>query len=448
MRPLEIALALSCLPALVMTTVGARLHGTFGGMALFLPAGVFLLCAATEGLRIHLAPVYGVAGVLALFGLASFYSKTPPTGSLGVVAALVGLGCLALGGAVGWLFPVFSLPPLPGQHAVGTMIVSLPGINGNLEVQLWYPTVPNASGAKSNYLPREASISGWLSNVRLVHTRATLGACIATGTWPVILSSPSWDGARYENSVLSEALASEGFVIVALDRPKNEPDPAPPDFSTAESAERFRQSADHELTIRTADMLCAFEALAKLQSGALAQGAFQGRLDLDAVGVMGYSFGGAVAAEACRRQPRLRSGMDLDGVLFGEAARSGATQPFLFITDMEDMPPDSELRSSDPAVRRNAEFSAASLGDMDRWLRSHGGWWVQLADVQHADFCDRPLFSRLRRFTGAGPRDPREVLASINRYAAAFFQETLRGRSTMEATKNLPRAEFRYLPRK
>ena len=454
MRPFELALFLGCLPGLLLTLFGIRFGKVFDAFVFLVPAILLGLHAVMEGPRLHLTPLYLVAVLSGCVGVGKIFASGPwlPVWA-GGICAFCGLMLAGGGFLSGWVFPVFSLPDPAGPYRIGTVAFPLGGELGGREltVQLWYPAKAGVSGKHASYLPEgEPAASRIFSNLEKVRTHALEDAEAAEvgGGWPVLLYSPSWDGRRFENSALCEALASEGFVVAAIDHPR-EGDTPPLDFSTAESAERFQLAAGRELDARVSDVLQVFAALPKLQAGLLAGGLFKNKLDPITVGAFGYSFGGAVSAEACLRDPRLLAGANLDGTLFGQAARKGAAQPFLFVTDTAPPPPESELHSTDPAVRRNAEFSAASLRDRNRWLETRGGWLVRMNGVRPANFCDRPLYSRLERYTGAGRRDAVATLINVNACVVAFFNETLRGQKTALLEKNStpwPGVEIRRFP--
>ena len=40
---------------------------------------------------------------------------------------------------------------------------------------------------------------------------------------------------------------------------------------------------------------------------------FKGHLDLDQVGIFGFSFGGGTTSAACAQEPRIKAGLSLDG---------------------------------------------------------------------------------------------------------------------------------------
>jgi predicted dienelactone hydrolase len=108
-------------------------------------------------------------------------------------------------------------------------------------------------------------------------------------------------------------------------------------------------------------------------------GRFQGRLDLKNVGVMGHSFGGATAAMFCRKDPRCKAGIDLDGQLFGESAEPGINQPFMFLVADHT----GTLSAEDQQI-------AAKI----KTLYDHSGpgrQYVTLRDSGHFNFSDKSL---------------------------------------------------------
>src|SRR5262249_37741438 len=156
---------------------------------------------------------------------------------------------------------------------------------------------------------------------------------------------------------------------------------------------------------RVADVRFVLDELGRLDEdgpGAL----LAGRLDLARVGVFGHSFGGAVAAEACRADPRIRCAADLDGLIFGEAARTGVGKPFLFFADDTRVPRGAGAEAAPGPARRRLSFLAANARRIRVCLAGVDGCWLTLRGTRHTNFCDNALFSPLRRLTQAGPIAP------------------------------------------
>ncbi len=224
------------------------------------------------------------------------------------------------------------------------------------------------------------------------------------GATPVLLYVPSWNGSPTENNFLFQYLAHQGFTVLSLDHSAT--DLPPLDFKSPSALQSFHHAASQQLASQSDTVIHLLDALQ-------ADPRFKGR----PVGVFGFSFGGAVAAESLRRDPRLKAGANLDGTLFGQAAKEGALQPFLFLTDFEPMPTEAALHSPDEPARLAAEFSATGLRDMEHWLKTRGGVLIQFPDVQHQSFCDEGL-----RLKGG-----EKTLTQIAACLTAFFNETLKG---------------------
>lgn len=445
MRILETALVVSCLPILGMSLLGHRGLKAVAVVLLVAPVVVFAAHAILEGLRAPMIPVYLVAALLGLLGL--FWAVSPfpslPAVRWGALCLLV---VLAVGTVFAWERSAFTLPRPPGSYSVGVTGIAFGDGPQNLSARIWYPAKTGA-GRRAEYVPQKQK-AGLPLHIQAARSHAFEDAGVAETSkpLPVILYSPPWDGRSFQNTVLFEALASAGFVVVALDLPGVEGLPAW-DFSTEASLQQFQKGAREQLAARTSQLTAAHAALNDLNSGRLAGGRFESRLDLDAVGAIGYSFGGAVAAEALLREPRLRSGVNLDGILFGDAARSGASQPFLFITDGMPEPTAAALKSPDPAARRNAEFYKEAFGSMHRWLGSRGGILVRFLDADHGSFVDSPLYNDGLREADA--QKAAATLQKVNALVEAFFNQTLRNQTGTLVDKDTlpwPEAEMRKYP--
>ncbi|MEI6278561.1 MAG: hypothetical protein WCQ16_04135 [Verrucomicrobiae bacterium] len=324
--------------------------------------------------------------------------------------------------------PAIRLPDPGGKRPIGTTLVFLNDASRKrpIAAQVWYPRKPGPCGKPAPYFP----FPEWEKprEFASVRTHGREGSEPAAGRWPVIICSPGWDGGSFENTTLCETLASAGFVVLALNHPGGSPLVKTPggaivtnenlerfDLSTEGSSAAFFRAAEREIDFRSGDVRFVIASLPAWNAGDLAGGIFRGKLDADHVGVLGYSFGGAVAAEVCRTDPRVKAGVNLDGNLFGKSRRSGSPRPFLFLTDNLPPPTESELRSADPAARRNAAFLDEGFRDYEYWREKSGAEILRIAGAAHSDFTDAALL------TG-----PSESLGRINSRAAAFFEKTLR----------------------
>src|SRR5207302_5407942 len=121
---------------------------------------------------------------------------------------------------------------LSGHAAVGTQTLrlidrsradrSFRSGHRELIVQLWYPAA-RATGALAPYEPAKLAAAleaadhlpaGTIAGIR---THAHLDASISSGRHPVLLYSPGSTEMRSDATALVEDLASEGYVVVAID---------------------------------------------------------------------------------------------------------------------------------------------------------------------------------------------------------------------------------------
>jgi predicted dienelactone hydrolase len=365
--------------------------------------------------------------------------------------ALCGIGLLAGAAAMGTALPVFELPKPTGAYPIGTVTVHLidpareethgdrAGAHRELMVQIWYPAA--RSGPGQEYRKR-AEVDFKKEHLALVRTHAATAVPMAAAQsrYPVVIFSPAWVGRRDQNTVQAEELASHGFVVIGIDHPYGTdwtvfPDGrAVPsalgnalDYSSDEALETSIRKAEEELRIRAADVRLVVKELER-QDLSGPEGLFTDRLDTSRMGIFGHSFGGAVAAEICRTDSQFRAGIDMDGILFGEATRTGIGKPFLVMGDGSPGPTPDQLRNSKGSARRALTFLARDHECIRRCLESSRGILVSIPGTSHLNFCDSPLYSPVKRLTHAGPIRRERAMDIINAFVVSFFEIHLNGK--------------------
>lgn len=445
MRELELSLILVNLIVIVWGAAAQRPTrlSRVAFPALLIVAGIFQV--TIEGYRWQMLPAYFSLLVTATLS-ARRDAKIGWVGLAGVVAALV-MSSLAT-----VVYPVFELPRPSGHYTIGTVSYHLidkertevfgakPGGPRELMIQLWYPGVARPSDRPERYRGPEVTMAkfAYFKFVK-THTFRNIPVANSSAAFPIILFSPSWHGLRDQEMTIVEDLVSHGFVVVGVDHPYGSGVVVFPDgrkiwaravnFMDTSSEATTRKSlltADQEVRIRASDLVFVVSQLKQInQNDTL--GRLTGRLDLARVGVFGYSFGGAVAVEACWLDSQLRSALDLDGALFGESAKVGIAQPFLMMTDSAGPPSQVELASGRPSKRRWAQFLAEQSRMVDDDFRHHGGYLAEIAGIAHANFSDDSLVSPIRWLSGGGSIDPNRAIDIVRGMTLALFQSTLEG---------------------
>ena len=221
------------------------------------------------------------------------------------------------------------------------------------------------------------------------------------GPSALLLYQPGWNGSADENSILLADLAKAGFGVAAMDLATLQPPgfsniaahlDRPMDLSSFPAMAETVAEADWRAVLLAGDAAAALDQLASAEPPV-------------AAGILGYSFGGAVAAEVCREDARFAACLNLDGWMFGPAAEHPGRQPYLLISG--DPYPAAASDATSPAGQLDAEDGARLRARM----AAVGGLYAEILGLRHEDFTDR--------------HGDNEAVASL---ARAFFSRTLLGR--------------------
>ena len=331
-----------------------------------------------------------------------------------------------------WLFPMPEMPRHTGTHAVGSRTIELPAEHGlpALMVEVWYPTNPDPSGRRAPWL----TDPGLAPKFPFERISAALSGSIegpppiaASQKFKVLFYEHAWMGHRGENLFQVEDLASEGFVVIAIDHPGQSrrilhPDgsvvlgqlPEFPDLSTLNAVSAFEDLAERCLATRDQELVRVRDALSR---GTLPS--LTGKLDLDRMGIFGFSFGGTTAIRECARHSFFQAGANLDGFFLGESAPDG---PFLFMD--EEMP---AWLATPPQDSETAEQTLVRRSEL-RILKSLQGTNHErmiLDGTMHESFSDRIFLSSLPKIARAGRRPAGEVRVLIHARLSEFFRREL-----------------------
>ncbi len=320
-----------------------------------------------------------------------------------------------------------------GVNRTGTVSIRSPRGSCPVSVQLWYPAKPGTGDGPAPYRPAGA---GLLSAARWVRTGATLNAALSPDRmrYPVLLSLPGWAGSRGENTTFVQHLASSGFIVVGIgyddpacagvDGPAGDATATVMDFSSQPAFEHTLGVA-HQKIERVAEaashVIDGLEVLDRIDPN----NRFSGRLDLDRVGVVGYSLGGAIAMQLCWRDHRLKAAVNIDGWLFDAASGGWIEQPFMIISDDSPAVTSSDLSSPDPAHRYASILTDATDRRISSEFAKHGGVGVTLLGSNHKDFSDMAYLSRAALLQGRRPDGAAIRMAA--EYSAAFFGQIFKG---------------------
>jgi predicted dienelactone hydrolase len=431
MRPFELLVIVATAASVLRNTLLAGFAWPSWSPAMPVAIAVLLvLHLAFEGWREQMLPAYIAVAAWLLLQLVPVPSPSRP--SVGWLLA-GGAGCLLLAAACGLSFlrPVVQLPAPTGPYALGTTSVPVFADRVSPVFCLWYPA---EAGTGTGPAPMMTELRVATRRGVLSRGSAAQDAVLTAGAarLPVLLFFPGWGGVPSHNTVVMQDLASHGYVVVAAD--SWDPAAYPGDADAAEDLARplvFGTEAEAAAAADAGERNAPRQAgLARHLLDRLAElnahdpsGRFTGRLDLDHVGMLGFSFGGSVAVETATIDPRVRAIANLDGGVFTDAYIRGFRQPYLLLSE----PPvtEADLRSTDPAVRREVAATLEDEGRLLRFLGRQGGTRVVIDGMAHVNFQDAPLINDWRRV--GGRIDPRRGRAIVDAFLLAFFDHHLRG---------------------
>ena len=403
-------------------------------------------------------------------------TKSTAGGGRRMVGGIMSLLAVVVAAAAPTLVPHVWLPEPTGPYRVGTTNLFLvdhdrpetftPDPNDRREIagRIWYPAAPSAKSKPVPYMENAAEVSqaltrstpfpsflfAHLGRVR-AHAHRDVGVAQGENRFPVVIFNHAYWAGVPQSTALMEELASHGYVAVSVGHAFETPYFIRPDGRVQafdprnhEFAERGRERIEahpiqqqltttsdvrelealirevsrrrpktvESLHIWVADVSAVLDELERWNEG---DGPFAGRLDTGRVAVMGHSFGGAAAGQACLDDPRCKAGINFDGLQIGEMLDRPLETPFLFF-------------HHDNAGARNR---APNRPFFQRAQATT--YLVIVAGTGHlsfSDLCLQPRTSLFRLAAPVGTIDGRRCQTIVNECVLAFLDRHLQGRDT------------------
>ncbi|MGK5683014.1 alpha/beta hydrolase family protein [Actinoplanes sp. URMC 104] len=348
-----------------------------------------------------------------------------------LTAALAAGAAVPLGAARGSAAAArLTLPPPTGPHPVGAVSLHLAGHGRELMAGVWYPATRDA---------RRHPVVPWLpaAPMRALLESAGFGADVAaaprtaghggapvlrtSGRLPVVLFSHGAGGHRSEATIVTQELASHGYVVVTVNSP-NDSYGEFPDGRLIVPTEVSSTPWDHARDVRfVLDRIEELAAGRNPDAGRRPLPAGLGAaLDLSRVGMYGFSKGATATALVMNVDRRVRAGLSLDGPMLSQPPAAELDRPFMLMT-AENVPGGEE----------------SGVAEFWPLLR---GWRLQVHAkcAPHAVFCDTQwLIPQLAAITGmsaeelagwVGTFPPARAVRIQQAYPLAFFDLHLRHR--------------------
>jgi len=287
--------------------------------------------------------------------------------------------------------PVITLPEPTGNYDVGTSSFSLmdeerdeihtddPNDKRELFVEVWYPgelqePVTPKSLWSELYSGQRDVVRFTLNYLKRVktHSYPDIPLALDEGPFPVILFNHALQMFTSQNTLLMEHLASNGYIVVSIAHPYEslrvnlaQGGTVLPEFIT--SFERFNEAIEwikktsapiatskdsiqsiesreerSEImlrAIRNADLNQVVEEWTKDNQYVLDRTLttdenplnFHHLIDTTRIGIMGMSIGGATSGEFCKIDHRVKAGINVDGLQYGNTYADSLNVPFMMV---------------------------------------------------------------------------------------------------------------------
>ena len=340
--------------------------------------------------------------------------------------------------------PVFSLPSPTGPHSIGTQIFQWTDstrlewfTKENLSdyrkilVQVWYPSQKPEKEKPEPYIDhidiRAKTIGNaggfpgeLISHINLVKTHSFLNIDpdLSQSPYPLLVLSHGITGMRQIHTTLIEELTSHGYVVVALDHPYDCNLTVFQDGTIADYRSDITGHPDsvsirrNQLDTRVADVGFVLDKLTELSTASV----FGGMMNLNKVGVLGHSYGGATAVQVSYEDDRFSSCLVLDSwmnPLPNNIIKSGTHHPFLCLGRPHWG--DSDYPSSPELVKLFMNT-----------FSEHNYHFI-LKGSRHLDFCDAPLFTPLSSwFVETGSIPAKKAISVTNSIVLSFFDHFMK----------------------
>lgn len=402
-----------------------------------------------------------------------------------------------------WFQPPFYFPKPTGQYAVGSKEYHWVDAKRKeiysddpkhpyreLMVKIWYPangtlpekpTTPYAPQLV-NFLKKNYPLLWLFGLTRPIYTYAQSSPAAIPGTvqsdppmlqniskFPVIVFCHGRGAVTHDcYTAHCENLASHGYVVVAINHtycslmtqfPNGRlinGKKAIEQRSTGKNFTQIKELDDLELETWICDVQFVLDQLGKIEKDR--ESSFYQRLDLQNIGIFGHSVGGATAVQICRRDARVKAGVNLDGGLFGSDREKPFGKPFMFmlndkIVNGASKPLPQDIRKDFKISTPDEEklFQSMVFFSVIKLAQSLGknAYIIVIKNSNHLDFSDIALLKHSSRFLRllTGSINGFRATEIVNDYLVNFFDKYLKNKPSelLDGDKKFyPEVETRY----
>ena len=311
----------------------------------------------------------------------------------------------------------------------------------NVNVRVWYPTDIN-TGQKAKYITNQNEFGSntEFNMVQHVKTNALNNAqpLKKIKPFPVLIYNHGGSWTRFTSTFTTEELASHGYVVFSIGHNGFNKTQFLPDgtsvlmdtLSLPEPTGDFKKDAikfweyldEFHFPQWVADIRFVIEKTITLNNN----GHFKNILDLDNIGLYGWSFGGAASIQTAIDDKRVKAAIDHDGQLFGKADQEIITTPFMLFHagDVPEAPKGKNDEETENNKRIMDELiEIVETKDAQLKEKSTNDWYdITIDGANHGHFSDLVLFYP----NYAGDLPAKRAYKIINALTVSFFDHYLK----------------------
>lgn len=284
---------------------------------------------------------------------------------------------------------------------------------------------------------RKVSIQFWYPSTQSGQEQA-----VPEGKFPLIIFSHGSFGYRMSNYSTFQELASHGYIVGSIDHTYHAFMTKQEDGETiivnmefmnnamrAENgdtgAEETYQMTQEWMKLRTEDMAFVLNYIKQMTTSKNGDAVFQS-IDLDHIGLLGHSLGGATAAQIGREDKDVDAVIVVDGTMLGEI--KGFENGKEIITDVPY--PIPMMNMYNESHYKEALANQDNYANMIANKNALDSYQVVIEGSGHINFTDLPMVSPfLAKMLGTGDVDARYCIEKTNELILQFFDRYLKSGS-------------------
>ncbi|KFZ26067.1 MAG: isoform II [Candidatus Izimaplasma bacterium HR2] len=402
---------------------------------------------AFESTRWQLYPLYiaiiltiGIS-LFSIFKINGFQNK----GKIRMITLILSGLLMILSGISKYAFPLQEMPLPSGEFSIGTESFVLIDDNREesygeegkrkIKIQVWYPAestdgydlVPWLEDGQvvAQALAKDTGLPSFvLNHTELIMSNSYLEAPISEtfDEYPIVVISHGWGGFKNLHTDLAEELASLGYIVVGIDHTYGSvatvfsdeeiaylnPEALPDRDTTSD----FLGYANTLVNTYAGDITLTLDELEKMNTGDISS-RFEGRLDLENIGLLGHSAGSGADVAVAINDDRIKALFGMDAwvePISDEEIEKGLDIPILF------------LRSGSWETGANNTNLSILVEDNIGNTRLY-----QIDGTTHYDFSMAYMYSPLTKNIGMTGELEGDYLVSIFKSMITdFFEQTLK----------------------